>query len=170
MYFDRIEHTTCLLHKSKLYCVYDMSHLLVVEDYEFSKSISDLLCVSFIMECVRILNWPMYILYFNCLPDDILCKIAIWADDTALNLSCDKPSHLLQQSETAYALEFYLKIKIVGKCYYVLLSTIWFWSVKIWHLMLSIQAQNIKIVIRNMFNKNCFKDLKFLTPLFLKFY
>ena len=109
MYFDRIEHTTCLLHKSKLYCVYDMSHLLVVEDYEFSKSISDLLCVSLIMECVRILNWPMYILYFNCLPDDILCKIAIWADDTALNLSCDKPSHLLQQSETAYALQFDLK-------------------------------------------------------------
>ena len=50
------------------------------------------------------LSWSMSFLdpclffsYFNCLPDDVLCKIAIWADDNALNSSCDKPSDLTQQ-------------------------------------------------------------------------
>ena len=29
--------------------------------------------------------------------DDALCKIAVWADDNALNPSCDKPYDLSQQ-------------------------------------------------------------------------
>ena len=31
----------------------------------------------------------------NCLPDNILCKIAICADYTTVNSSCDKPSDFL---------------------------------------------------------------------------
>ena len=40
--------------------------------------------------------------YFNYLPEDVLCKIAICADDTVLNSSCVKLSDLLQQVEIAY--------------------------------------------------------------------
>ena len=38
--------------------------------------------------------------YSNCLPD-LMCKIAIWTDDTALNSPSDKPSDLLHQAEIA---------------------------------------------------------------------
>ena len=45
-------------------------------------------------------------LFFLLLPDDIQRKIPIWPDDTALNLSCDKPSDLSQQVEIGYQLKF----------------------------------------------------------------
>ena len=62
--------------------------------------------------------------YFNCLPDDVLCKIAIRADDTALNSSCHKPTDLSQQVEIAYALQFDINsasnyILIFGKLFYI---------------------------------------------------
>ena len=34
---------------------------------------------------------------FNWLPDNLLCKTVIWADDYTLNISCDKPYYLSQQ-------------------------------------------------------------------------
>ena len=43
-------------------------------------------------------------LYFNSLSDDVLCNIAIWANDTAPKSSCDKGSDFLQQDEIAYEL------------------------------------------------------------------
>ena len=104
MSFDRIEHTTGLLHKIKFYCIYvkTLSHFLVVEDYELSKSISHLLRVPLTLECIRILSSSIFF-YFNFLTDDIPWKTAaIWADDIALNSSCDKPSALSQQVEIAY--------------------------------------------------------------------
>ena len=68
---------------------------LVVEDYELSKSTSHILSVPLNLEYVRILSWSIsFFPYFKCLPDDVLCKITIWADDNALHLSCDKPSDL----------------------------------------------------------------------------
>ena len=41
----------------------------------------------------------LFFFYFNCLLGDVLCKIAIWANNTALNTSREKPSDLLQQVE-----------------------------------------------------------------------
>ena len=80
-------------------CFFFLIHFLVVEDYELSKSTSHILSVLLILKCVRILSWSIsFLFYFNCLPDDVLCEIAIWAGDTALNSSCDKPSELLQQA------------------------------------------------------------------------
>ena len=77
-----------------------MIHFLVVEVYELPKSTSHVLRVPSILECVRILSWSIFFFfYFNCLPDVVLCKIAIWADDTALNSSSDKPSDSPQQVE-----------------------------------------------------------------------
>ena len=47
----------------------------------------------------------IFLLYFNDLPDDVICNIAIYADDTTLYAKCDQPSHLGQQLELASELE-----------------------------------------------------------------
>ena len=105
MPFDGIEHTTGLFQKIKFYIVYGKMFFLIdqflidqLEDYELPKNTSHIVIVPINLECVRILSWSIsFYSYFNCLPGDVLCKIAIWADDNALNLSCDKPSDLSQQ-------------------------------------------------------------------------
>ena len=72
-------------------------YFLVVEDYELPEIASHVLSVQLTLECIRILSWSISLFfYFNCLPDDVLCKIAIWADYTVFNSSCHKPSDLLQ--------------------------------------------------------------------------
>ena len=72
-------------------------YFLVVEDYELPEIASHVLTVPLTLECIRILSWSISLFfYFNRLPDDVLCKIAIWADDTVFNSSCHKLSDLLQ--------------------------------------------------------------------------
>ena len=71
-------------------CFFLLNHFLVAEDYELSESKSHLLSVPLTLECVRILSLFISFFYFNGDPDDVQCKIAIWADDTALKSSCDK--------------------------------------------------------------------------------
>ena len=46
-----------------------------------------------------------FLLYINNLPDDVICDIAIYADDTTLYSKCDQASDLWQQLELAYELE-----------------------------------------------------------------
>ena len=46
-------------------------YFLAVEDYELPKSTSHILSVLLTLECVNIL-----FSYFNCLADDVMCKIA----------------------------------------------------------------------------------------------
>ena len=41
----------------------------------------------------------------NDLPDDVICDIAIYADDTTLYSKCDRASDLWQQLELASELE-----------------------------------------------------------------
>ena len=85
-----------------------MIHFLVVKDYELPESTSHILSVPLNLECVRILSWSIsFYSYFNCPPDDVLCKIAIWADDNALN-SSDKPSGSSQQ--------VVIGLKNIGQC------------------------------------------------------
>ena len=45
------------------------------------------------------------ILYINDLPDDVICNIVIFADDTTLCLNCDQVSDMWQQLEVAAELE-----------------------------------------------------------------
>ena len=45
------------------------------------------------------------LLYMNDLPDDIICDIAIYADDATLYSKCDQASDLWQQLELASELE-----------------------------------------------------------------
>ena len=52
-----------------------------------------------------ILSPTLFLLYNNDLPDDFICNIAIYADDTTLYSKCDQVSDLWQQLELASELE-----------------------------------------------------------------
>ena len=47
----------------------------------------------------------LFLLYINDLPDDAICNIAIYADDTTFYSKCDQVSDLWQQLELAPELE-----------------------------------------------------------------
>ena len=49
-----------------------------------------------------ILGHTFLLLYINDLPDDVICKIAIYADDTTLCSKCDQASKPWQQLELAF--------------------------------------------------------------------
>ena len=52
-----------------------------------------------------ILGPAPFVLYINELSDDVICNIAIYADDTALYSKCDQASDLWQQPELASEFE-----------------------------------------------------------------
>ena len=48
-----------------------------------------------------ILGTTVFLLYINDLPDDVICNIGIYADDTTLYCKCNQASDLWQQLEMA---------------------------------------------------------------------
>ena len=52
-----------------------------------------------------ILGPTLFLLYMNDLPDDVICNIAIYADDTTFYSKCNQASDLWQQLELASELE-----------------------------------------------------------------
>ena len=59
-----------------------------------------------------ILGPTLFLLYINDLPDDVVCDIAIYADDTTLYSKCDRASDLWQQLELASELESDLQERV----------------------------------------------------------
>ena len=54
---------------------------------------------------VFVLGSTLFLLCINDLPDDVICNIAIYADDTTLYSKCDQASDLWQQLKLASELE-----------------------------------------------------------------
>ena len=54
----------------------------------------------------------LFLLYINDLPDDLICSIAIYTDDTTLYSKCDQASDLWQQLELASELESDLRATV----------------------------------------------------------
>ena len=52
-----------------------------------------------------ILGRTLFLLHINDLPDDVICNIAIYADDTTLYFKCNQVYDLWQQLELASELE-----------------------------------------------------------------
>ena len=48
-----------------------------------------------------ILGLTFFLLYINDFPDDVICNIAVYADDITLYSKCDQSSDLSQQLELA---------------------------------------------------------------------
>ena len=148
------EHTAVLLHKTKLSFILFMVrylflliHFLKVGDYELLKSTNHVLRVPLTLKRVKILSSSVPFFYFNSLLDDVLCKIAIWADDTARNWSCDKPSDLSQQVKMSLVkpMSFNLILEIwkcntrnIRKCncasYYILIFGKLFYACELIHI------------------------------------
>ena len=51
----------------------------------------------------------LFLVYINDLPDDVICNICIYADDTTLYYKCDQASDMWQQLELASELESELR-------------------------------------------------------------
>ena len=52
-----------------------------------------------------ILGPTLFLLYINDLPDNVVCGIAIYVDDTTLYSKCDQASDMWQQLDLASELE-----------------------------------------------------------------
>ena len=109
--FDRVWHAD-LLHKLKSYGISGQifglissfltnKRLQVVLDGKSSQEYP----VNAGIPQGSILGPTLFLLYINDLADDIICDIAIYADDTTLYSKCDRASDLWQQLELASELE-----------------------------------------------------------------
>ena len=54
---------------------------------------------------VSVLGPTLFLIYINDLPDNVICNIAIYADDNTPYSKCDQASDLWQQLELASELE-----------------------------------------------------------------
>ena len=61
-----------------------------------------------------IIGPTLFLLYINDLPNNVICNIAIYADDTTLYSKFDQLSDLWQQVELAFELELIYKTLWIG--------------------------------------------------------
>ena len=109
--FDRVWHAA-LLHKLKSYGISSQMFGLL-SSFLSNKQLRMVLDGSSSQEYPvnsgvlqgSILGPTLFLLYVNDLPDDIICDIAIYADDTTLYSQCHQKSDLRQQLELHSKLE-----------------------------------------------------------------
>ena len=73
----------------------------MVQDYKFSQEYP----VNAGVPQGSILGHILFLLYINDLSDDVICEIAIYADDATLYSKCDQVSDLRQKLELLSELE-----------------------------------------------------------------
>ena len=91
-----------------------------------------------------ILGPTFFLLYINDLPDDVICNIAIYADDTTRYSKCDWASDLWQQLELASELESDLRDTVD-------------WGKK-W--LVDFNAEKTQLVLLDRCNNNSSSDVK----------
>ena len=109
--FDRVWHAG-LLHKLKSYGISGQIFGLI-SSFLSNRWLQVILDGKSSQECPvnagvpqgSILGPTLSLLYIYDLPDDVICNIAIYADDTTLYSKCDQASYLWQQLELASELE-----------------------------------------------------------------
>ena len=98
-----------------------------------------------------ILGPILFLLFIKDLPDDVICNIAMYADDTTLYCKCDQASDLWQQLELASELESDLRDTVDwGKKWFV-----------------DFNAGKTQLVSFDGCNNNCSIDVK-MVVLFLR--
>ena len=109
--FDRVLHAG-LLHKLKSYGISGQIFSLISSflsnrqlEVVLDRKSSQEYPVNAGVPQGSILGPTLFLLYSNDLPDDVICDIAIYADDTTLYSRCDRASDLWQQLELASELE-----------------------------------------------------------------
>ena len=104
--FDRIWHVG-LLHKLKTYGI--LGQIFgIISSFLSNRPLRVVLDGKSSQEYPvkgSILGPTLFLLYINDLPDDVICNIAIYADDTTLYSKCDQASDRWQQLELASELE-----------------------------------------------------------------
>ena len=63
-------------------------------------------------KALLLIHPTLFLLYINDLPDDVICNIAIYADNTTLYSKCDQECDLWQQLELASELESDLRVTV----------------------------------------------------------
>ena len=67
------------------------------------------------LKLLSILSPTLFVLYINDVPEDVICDIAIYVDDTTLYIRYDQASDLWQQLELASELDFDLRDTGLGQ-------------------------------------------------------